>query len=1121
MPKVMKKSLLRNRVTNYVLTIMKISTLVYITACCLCATTWASTSYGQRLAEQKVTVNFKNLKLDDALEKLTEGTGFKVAYSDNLLNKAASVSLSVNNGSLLSALQQLLEPQHLSFSEVGNVIVLKKAPAETAKPAKTIRGTVKDTTGVTLVGVTVRVKDKPTIATSTDVNGKYVLEVPDGAILTFNYMGYRTVEIAVGKENVVDVVMHSADSFLEEVAIVGFGTQKKISLVGAQGTISVKDLKQPSGNLTNSLGGRVAGLVSVQRSGELGFNDAQIYIRGISTFTNTLSAPLTLVDGVPRDIANVDPEDIESFSILKDASATAVYGVRGANGVILITTKKGKGGRPTYNIRYTEGITAFTTLPEFTDGPTYMQMSNEALVTRGGTPVYSQDAIDKTANGTDPYLYPNVDWMSEVFNKTGHNRNVNANINGGSGNASYYVGLGYYDEKGLYKTEALSKYDPSIYLKRYNVTSNLSLKPSSTTTIELGIQGYLNNVNYPASSVSTIFNNAYFQTPVSIPVQYPDGKVADLRSGGLKNPWASLTQTGYANQWRSQVFSNLRITQGLPFITKGLSVGAMFSFDAYNYTSNRYTKTPDTYLATGRDVDGNFIYDQTAIGTEFLAYDKSPNGSRTLYSEASINYNRDFGKHNITGMFLYNQSDKINTFANDLEGSLPYRFRGLAGRFTYGYANKYFAEANFGYNGSENFYPGKQYGFFPSGGIAWVLSEEQFFSPLKNTVQLFKLRFSHGIVGNSLIDGRRFAYLSTVATNPGGYTFGQSMNNTYAGKDFGEYAVDVQWETSKKTNLGLDLRLLKDKLAIQADLFKEHRSGIFLRRTSLPAYVGMLNAPFGNVGVIDNKGIDGSVTYNNKIGQVSLSLLGNFTYNRNKVVEDDLPSWQYPWLERKGRKVGQRYGYVALGLFQSDDEVKNSPLQTGDVRAGDIKYKDINGDGVINSYDQVPIGYGNIPEIIYGFGFTIGYKAFTLSTLFQGAANVDFLLNGEGILPFQQGLARGNLFSNITDHWSLDNPNPNAFYPRLASGAINDNYATSSWWVKRADYLRLKSVQLSYNLPKNWMKRAGFKGASVFLQGTNVLTFSKFKLWDVELDNGRGDKYPNTSAYNAGFTLNF
>lgn len=1116
----MKKSLLCNRVTNYVLTIMKISTLVYITACCLCSLAWANTSYGQRLAEQKVTVKFKNLRLDDALEKLTEGTGFKIAYSDNLLNKAASVSLNVNNGSLLSALQQLLESQHLSFSEVGNVIVLKKVAAETAKPVKTIRGTVKDTTGVTLVGVTVRVKDKPTIATSTDVNGKYVLEVPDGAILTFNYIGYRTVEIAVGKENVVDVVMHVADSFLEEVAVVGFGTQKKISLVGAQGTISVKDLKQPSSNLTNSLGGRVAGLVSVQRSGELGFNDAQIYIRGISTFTNTLSAPLTLVDGVPRDVANVDPEDIESFSILKDASATAVYGVRGANGVILITTKKGKGGRPTYNIRYTEGITTFTTLPKFADGPTYMQMSNEALVTRGGTPVYSQDAIDKTANGTDPYLYPNVDWMSEVFNKNGHNRNVNANINGGSGNASYYVGLGYYDEKGMYKTEELTKYDPSIYLKRYNVTSNLSLKPSSTTSIELGIQGYLNNVNYPAASVSTIFNGAYFQTPVSIPTQYPDGKVADVRSSSLYNPWASLTQTGYANQWRSQVFSNLRITQGLPFITKGLSIATMFSFDAYNYNSNRYTKTPDTYLATGRDVDGNLIYDQTAIGTEFLAYDNSNQGTRTLYSEASLNYNREFGNHSVTGMFLYNQSDKSDTQAKTLENSLPYRFRGLAGRFTYGYANKYFAEANFGYNGSENFYPGKQYGFFPSAGIAWVLSEEQFFSSLKNVVQLFKLRFSHGIVGNSLIDGRRFAYLSTVAS-PGGYTFGQNMNNAYAGKDFGEYAVDVQWETSKKTNLGLDLRLLKDRLAIQADLFKEHRSGIFLRRSSLPAYVGMLNAPFGNVGIIDNKGIDGSVTYNNKIGQVSLSLLGNFTYNRNKVIEDDLPAWQYPWLERKGRKVGQRYGYVALGLFQSDEEVKNSPLQTGDVRAGDIKYKDINGDGVINSYDQVPVGYGNMPEIIYGFGFTIGYKAFTLSTLFQGAANVDFLLNGEGILPFQQGLARGNLFSNITDHWSLDNPNPNAFYPRLASGAVNDNYATSSWWVKRADYLRLKSVQLSYGLPKNWMKRTGFKSASVFLQGTNVLTFSKFKLWDVELDNGRGDKYPNTSAYNAGFTLNF
>lgn len=985
----------------------------------------------------------------------------------------------------------------------------------------TVNGIVVDTAGIALPGVSVLLKSDSKIGTTSDINGRFILDVPEESTLVFSYMGFRNLEVKISKEQkTLRVVLYQANSQLEEIAIVGFGVQKKISLVGAQSTINVKELKLPVSNLTNSLGGRVAGLVSVQRSGELGFNDAQIYIRGISTFTGSLSAPLTLVDGVPRPIANVDPEDIESFSVLKDASATAVYGVRGANGVILITTKSGKPGKASYNIRYNEGITRFTTLPKLADGITYMQMSNEAMTTRGGVGPYSDDVIEKTRSGEDPYLYPNVNWLDEIFNKTGRVRNVNSNISGGTDNATFYVGLGYYDEVGLYKTESIKSYDPSSSLKRYNVSSNLNIKPGKNTEIKLGIQGYLNNVNLPFESINNIFADAYVMTPVTMPLQFPDGKIADVRSGSLSNPWASLTQAGYANQWRSQIMSNLRLTQQLPFVTKGLSASAMFSFDAYNYTSNRYGKLPDTYLALGRDANGNLIYDQTAIGTEFLAYTKSNVGSRTIYSEASLNYIRDFGKHSVTGLLLYNQSDMIDTYASTLENSLPYRFRGIAGRATYGYANKYFVDANFGLNGSENFLPDKRYGFFPSGGVAWVLSEESFFKPLKDIVQLLKFRFSYGKVGNSLIEGRRFAYISTISA-PGGYSYGIDMKNTYAGKEFGEYAVDVQWETSKKTNFGLDLHILNNKLNIQADLFREYRSGIFLRRKSLPIYAGMINAPFANVGTIDNRGVDATVNYNNQFGNFSLQLLGTFTYNKNKVVENDDPVWKYPWLERKGRPVSQRFGYEALGLFESDNDVLNSPRQTGDTRAGDIKYRDVNADGVIDSYDQVPLGYGNVPVMTYGFGFTLGYKSFALSTLFQGAAQVDYLISGEAALPFQQGLSRGNLMDNIADRWTVENPNPNAFYPRLGSGSINDNFAASSWWVKKADYLRLKTLQLSYNLPKSWTGRVGLKSANIFLQGVNLVTFTPFKLWDVELDNGRGDKYPNTASYTAGLAINF
>lgn len=1125
----MKKTLLIDyRGANFIIHFMKITTLIYIIGCSFCSLAWANPSYAQRAEKTFVTLNLNKVSLEDALNKIVQGTDLKIAYTTDFVKEVNQVNVKAKNESLAKVLAELIEPYGFSYSEIDNVIIIKKENrtiTNLLQDNKKISGTVRDSLGIPLVGVSVRIKDKPTIGTSTDVNGRYILETSPDAILVFSYMGFRDQEVSVRGRSNLDVVLQAADSFLEEVTVVGYGTQKKISLVGAQSSINVKELKMPVSNLTNSLGGRVSGLVSMQRSGELGFNDANIYIRGISTFTNSLSKPLMLVDGIPREIANIDPEDIESFSILKDASATAVYGVRGANGVILINTKSGKAGKASYNIRYTEGVTQFTKLPELADGVTYMQMSNEALITRGGVAKYSDYDVEQTRLGSDPYLYPNVDWMAQVFNKTGRTRTANANVNGGSANAIYYVGLGYYDELGLYKTDELAKYNSSIYLKRYNVTSNLSLTPSKTTTIKIGTQGYLANVNLPATSVASIFNNAYFMPPTAVSPYYPDGKVGDLRSGALYNPWASLTQTGYANQWRSQVYSNLKIIQELPFITKGLSLSGLFSFDAYNYTSNRYTKSPDTWLAIGRDPNGNLIYDQTAIGTEFLAYSNNYNGSRTLYSEAALNYSREFkNKHTVGGMLLFNQSDMINTQAKTLEESLPYRFRGLAGRFTYGYSNRYFAEFNFGYNGSENFLPKSQYGFFPSMGLGWVVSEEKFFEPVKEAIQFFKLRFSHGKVGNSLIDGRRFAYLGTVDTYSiadGGFSFGSNMKEEYKGVAIGEYAVDVQWETSQKTNLGLDLRFLKDKLSIQADVFKEHRSGIFLRRQSLPAYVGMVNAPFGNVGIIDNKGFDASVNYNNKIGEVSISLLGNFTYNKNKVIEDDKPAWQYPWLERKGLKVGQRFGYIALGLFESDDEVLNSARQTGDVRAGDIKYKDINGDGKIDAYDQVAIGYGSIPEIIYGFGFTVGYKSFAVSTLFQGVANVDFMLSGEGISPFSQGMSRGNLFNNITDRWTEDNPRQDVFYPRLSSGALNDNFAQSTWWLKRADYLRLKTLQVSYSLPKSLIKRANFKAASLYLQGVNLVTFSPFKLWDVELGDGRGGSYPNTASYNIGVAVNF
>ena len=778
-------------------------------------------------AAKTITLNVQNRPIKEVLTLIERQSDYIFVYYDNILDIHRKVTLKVTNQPISAVLKQLFAGTDNTWKLSGRQIVIGRsvtAAAATPRKITRITGVVRDQNNDPLIGVTIRIKARPNIGTATDINGKYLLDVYPDEVLEFSYVGYKSQDVSVAGQEIVDVVMLQNDAILDAVEVVGYGVQKKISVIGSQQTIATKELKVPVANLTQGLAGRVSGLVSVQRTSEPGFDDANIYIRGISTLTASMSAPLTLVDGVPRSFSNVDPEDIESFSILKDASATAVYGVRGANGVIIINTKSGLKGRPKFSVRYTEGLTKPTKITDFADGATYMEMSNEASLTRGGGKLYSQEIIDKTRRGEDPYLYPDVDWMKQILRNFSRNRSANVNVQGGSDKAVYYIGLAYYDENGMYKDTKLADYNSNTFYRRYNVTSNLTLNPFRTTEIKLGIQGYLANANYPASSQASIFESAYFTPPTYIAPLYPDGKLGAF-SGGDINPVAQLGATGYANQWRSQVYSNLRITQQ---IYKGLSVSGMFSFDTYNYTSNRFTKTPNTYHATGRDANGNLLYEQTRQGTENLAYSLSAKGNRAIYLEAAVNYRNTFGRHTVSGMMLFNQSDEINTKATNVEEALPYRFRGLAGRFTYSFDDRYFGEFNFGYNGSENFAPKNRYGFFPSVGLGWVISNEPFFRGATEVIQYLKLRGTWGRVGNSQISGRRFAYLATVKdTNDTSYQFGKNMDQTYGTTAIDEYAVDVTWEIADKTNIGLDMRLLNNKFNLQFDAFKESRKGIY------------------------------------------------------------------------------------------------------------------------------------------------------------------------------------------------------------------------------------------------------------------------------------------------------
>ena len=736
-----------------------------------------------------------------------------------------------------------------------------------------VTGRVSDEKGELLIGVSVQEKGT-TNGTITDTNGQYNLKLTsNNPILIVSYIGYKSQEVKVGKQKVLDVILAEDVSSLDEVVVVAYGHQRKVSVVGAQSSMKIEDIKMPTANLSSAIAGRLPGVVAVQRSGEPGHDDSDLWIRGISTLAGQNSKPLVLVDGVERSFNNIDPEDIESFTVLKDASATAVYGVRGANGVILIKTKPGKVGKPQFSVDYYEGFVTLTKKPEMADAFTYMDAANEAYMDTRGSMLYSPQYIEATkkAHGLlpndnplmfNPYLYPNVDWMNELFNDWGHNRRVNVSVRGGVPNATYYVSLSYYNEKGLTRTAEMENYDANIRYDRYNYTANLNLKPTETTTIDLGFNGFLSMGNYPQQSTSDLFASAMEINPVYLPLMMPDGSVPGISTNGdLRNPYADLTRRGYKNEARNQLNSNIRLTQDLGFWkwSKGLTASAMLAFDVHNSRDLKYNKREDTYNFAGTkdenglwnddvfDADGNYRYALTYTGHKDLAFDQGASDSRSTYFEASLNYDRSFGLHRIGGLLLYNQ--KIYRSSSDnLIGSLPYKQQGLAARATYSWNDRYFFEANLGYNGSENFSPEKRFGFFPAFGLGWAISNEAWWESLQETVSYFKVRYTDGLVGTDAVTGRRFMYLDQMASVDG-YRFGD-QNNGVGGWGFSKYGANVGWSTSRKQDLGVDLKFFKDNLSLTLDIFKEHRKDIFITRRVIPDYSGFVEMPYANLGVV-------------------------------------------------------------------------------------------------------------------------------------------------------------------------------------------------------------------------------------------------------------------------------
>ena len=1099
------------------------------------------------LNAQTVTKAFRSVPLKTVLEEVERQTGYSILFENEDVDVSRPVTATFKDATLQTVLDTVLD-KSLRYTVKGGgklVTISRRSPvsAPTAPTAPngemTVAGTViSSADNQPIVGANIYVEGT-NVGTTTDAGGNYKLTVPASAkTVTVSFLGYDTKKISVRDIHLFKLItLADASNKLEDVVVVGFGVQKKESLVGAVQSVKPSDLQTSSSNLSTSFSGKIAGVIAVQKSGEPGADGANFWIRGISTFGSGQS-PLLILDGVEitnQMLNNIPPETIESFSVLKDATATALYGSRGANGVMIITTKSGRDSeKMTINLRAEFGASAPTRVPKVADGITYMETFNEARTTRGEKPYYSNEKIMGTKLGLDPYVYPNVDWYDMLFKDCTFNQNFNFNMTGGAKKIDYFLNASVYNENGIMRKPEASKFDTNINAQKYLFQANVSADATKTTRVSLKMNTQLHYRHAPIQSVSDLFAYAMTGMPCEFPATLP-GEESDTfvrfgtnnawNSGFFTNPYAQLCR-GYGDQFRGHFTSALTVNQNLDFITKGLSATGMATFYNRVYSAVYRSFTPFMYQLTDYNIDeaGNYSYtsNSTNTGTTYLGTTRGKDGYRELAFQAKIDYARTFGKHDVGATIVYMQKERNMNISDEQEyAALPYRQQGLAGRVTYGFDKRYLFEANFGYNGSENFAAGKRFGFFPSVAVGWVISNEPFWKGIKEQVNLFKLRASYGLVGNDVISkdyADRFPYLTTVDMGQGYDVYiGNNFERKY-GPILSVYGnPNATWEESRKLDIGVEIGLF-DSLNIIFDWFKEKRSGIFMQRTSLPSTFGMSGiTPWANIGKVDNSGVDISVDYNKAFSKdLILSLRGTFTYAHNEIVEMDEPKYKWAYQYKAGHPINSIQCLIAEGLFRDEEEIASSPSQdiyatTYPIRPGDVKYRDLNDDKIIDDNDMCWTGNPTVPEIIYGFGFSLKYKGFDCSAFFQGQGKVSILMYNYH--PFATAATPGSgLMQWIADeHWSEDDPNPKALYPRLSPLWNNNNTKASTLYVRNGKMLRLKTAEIGYT----------YKKMRVYVSGTNLLTFAPFKYWDPEKGSGNGLGYPLQRTYNLGFQFNF
>lgn len=1022
---------------------------------------------------------------------------------------------------------------------------------------KVVGRVIDKTNGEVLIGVTV-LEVGTSNGTSTNVDGAYSITVSSSnSELKFSYIGYEEKQIKVGSESVLDVLLEESSNLLDEVVVVAFGTQKKTDMIGSITSIKPADLKVPASNLTTSFAGQAAGIISYQRSGEPGDDNADFFIRGVTSFGTGKVDPLILIDGMElgvTELARLRPDDIESFSIFKDATSTALYGARGANGVIYVTTKRGKEGRPILSFRAEGSLSTNTRDVEFADPVTYMKMYNEARSARNpfATPKYSTEKIDMTAKGEFPILFPAVDWKKAMFKDYTFNHRYNLNVSGGGKVASYYVAGSFSQDNGMLKVEKMNNFNNNIDLKSYTLRANVNINLSRSTELIVRLNGNFDDYNGPILTGKDTYNQIVKSSPVDFIPFYPQDEksyhVTHAMFGGLReesflNPYAEMVK-GYREYDRSLMMAQMEFKQDLSFITEGLRFRTMMntnrisrydivrSYSPYYYHLDNFNKYTGEY-------EISMINESS--GKEWLSFDIDESMRQQtsgFYWENAIDYSRTFAnKHSVSALLVSIMRSESNAKASSLQLSLPARNIGISGRTTYSYDNRYFAEFNFGYNGSERFSKEKRFGFFPSFGIAWTLSNEAFWTSIKPFFNNFRVRYTYGLVGNDAIgaSNERFFYLSNVNMEDSNkqFVFGNEFTEIKKGITVTQYPnASIAWEESKKQNLAFEIGLF-DKINIMADFFSERRTDILMSRQSLPNTMGLTASVRANLGEASAKGTDISVDFSHSFTPgVWLQVRGNFTYATNKYEVYEEPDYQNePWLSRVGHPISQQWGYIAERLFVDDNDVANSPPQNfGSVAnvAGDIKYKDINRDGVISALDRVPIGYPTMPEIIYGAGFSFGYKSWDISAFFQGSARSSFFIGGKiasqtvdnpsNIEPFVEGKQPLKVFAD--SYYSLENPDIYALYPRLSEDHQANNTQLSTWWLRDGAFLRLKQAELGYTMPNKISSKLNIQTLRFYVSGTNLFILSKFDLWDVEM-GGNGLGYPLQKVFNLGVNVTF